>query len=291
MSGRLGEFLRARRALLRPEDVGLPDYAERRRVAGLRREELAQLAGVSVSYYTRLEQGQSDNASDAILEALAGALRLDDHERAHLRELAARRRRPRRRPPPERLDPMTRDLMRAFTTVPALVLGRRTDILAWNPLGHALLAGHTDRTAPERPADRPNQARLVFLDPHTRELYADWRRKARTVVGHLRLVAGRYPDDEMLAALIGELSMKSPEFAEMWADHSVRPCEGESYEIRHPLVGPLTVTKQVLVPARSPDQTVVVVTTAEGSGAQDSIQLLARSTDDRSPVETRFGAP
>ncbi|MGW5641990.1 helix-turn-helix transcriptional regulator [Saccharopolyspora sp. NPDC003752] len=278
--GLLGEFLRARRARLRPDDVGLPEFHERRRVAGLRREELAQLAGVSVSYYTRLEQGQSVNASDAILDALAGALRLDEHEREHLHQLAAQRPRPQRRPPLERLDPLTRDLLRSFGAVPALVLGRRTDVLAWNALGHALLAGHLDRTAPERPADRPNLARMLFLDPHTRDLYADWQRKARAAVGNLRQVAGRHPEDALLASLVGELSMKSPEFAALWSDHRVKPCEADEYELRHPLVGPLAVAQQILVPARSPEQSVVVVTTADGSSAENAIKLLAMRARD-----------
>ncbi|WP_433203615.1 helix-turn-helix transcriptional regulator [Nocardia sp. CA-107356] len=285
MSGgpmQLGEFLRARRARLRPEDVGLPEFPGRRRVTGLRREELAQLAGVSVSYYTRLEQGQSGNASAAILDALAGALQLDEHEHEHLRRLATRRPRA-EQPRQERLHPLTRDLMCAFETAPAVVLGRRTDILAWNALGHALLAGHIDRAAPDRPADRPNQARMLFLDSHTRDLYADWPRKARAVVGNLRLVAGRHPDDTLLAALIGELSMKSPEFVKLWSDHRVKPCEADAYELHHPLVGPLTVTQQILIPARSPEQSVVVVTTPQGSSAADSLALLARSI----PAEAR----
>jgi transcriptional regulator with XRE-family HTH domain len=277
VSGQLGEFLRARRAQLSPEDVGLTRFGERRRVTGLRREELAQLAGVSVSYYTRLEQGQSVNASDAVLDALAGALQLDEPERQYLRELATRRPQPPRRPPVERVSPLTRDLMDSLGNVPALVLGRRTDVLAWNDLGHALLAGHVDRTAVDRPAERPNLARMLFLDPHTRDLYVDWHRKARAVVGNLRHVAGRYPEDELLAALIGELSMKSPEFVALWGDHRVKPCEADAYEIRHPLVGTLTITQHNLALARSPEQSVCVVTTTAGSSSADSMELLARS--------------
>ena len=273
-SGTLGGFLRARRGGLRPEDVGLPRYTDRRRVTGLRREELAQLAGVSVSYYTRLEQGQSVNASDAVLDALAGALRLDDAERGHLRELATQRPRPLRRPPPERIDHMTLDLLRALGDSPAMVLGRRTDVLAWNAPGHALLAGHVDRTAPDRPADRPNLARMLFLDRHTRDLYVDWNRKARAVVGNLRLVAGRHPEDALLAALIGELSMKSPEFVALWRDHRVKPCEADEHELRHPVVGTLTVTQQILQLARTPEQSVTVVTTTAGSSSADAIKLL-----------------
>lgn len=276
VSGQLGEFLRARRAQLRPDEVGLLETVNQRRVAGLRREELAQLAGVSVSYYTRLEQGQSVNASGAVLDALAKALQLDAHEHAHLHELAAQRPRPLKRPPPERVHQWTRELMQTFGDTPALVLGRRTDVLSWNPLGHALLAGHTDRTAPDRPAERPNLARMLFLDPHTRELYADWDRKARTVVGSLRAAAGRHPDDAALASLVGELSVQCAEFAALWSDHRVRPCTGGTYRLRHPLVGEVTVTQQTLQVAHSPEQSVVVVTTEPGSGAQDSLKLLSR---------------
>ncbi|MFE9534619.1 helix-turn-helix transcriptional regulator [Streptomyces sp. NPDC006691] len=274
VSQQLSEFLRARRAQVRPSDVGLPELPGRRRVSGLRREELSQLAGVSVSYYTRLEQGQSVNASDGVLNALATALRLDEHERAHLRELASQPRRPLRRPPAESADHLTRDLLRSVGGTPALILGRRSDVLAWNPPAHGLLAGHLSPTAPERPEDRPNLSRMLFLDPHTRELYVDWERKARAVVGSLRQVAGRHPDDALLASLIGELSMTAPDFAELWGDHRVRPCEADRYRLRHPLVGELTITQQILLPARSPDQSLVVVTTEEDSGSQDALTLL-----------------
>ncbi|MGV9799055.1 helix-turn-helix transcriptional regulator [Mycobacterium sp. NPDC003449] len=278
-TGQLGEFLRARRARLSPEDAGLPRFGERRRVSGLRREELAQLAGVSASYYTRLEQGQSVNASDAILEALAGALQLDAHERRHLHELAAQRPRPTRRPPVERVGALTRDLLRSLDNLPALVVGRRTDILAWNRLGHALFAGHLDPASVDRPAERPNLGRLLFLDPHTRDLYVDWPRKARAVVGNLRLVAGRHPEDALLAGLIGELSMQSPEFVSLWADHRVKPCEADTYDLRHPLVGGFTVTQQNLRVARNPEQSLCLVTTAEGSASADTMALLARSIE------------
>lgn len=273
-SGHLGEFLRSRRARLQPADVGLITPPGRRRVAGLRREELAQLAGVSVSYYTRLEQNHSVNASEGVLDALATALRLDDHERAHLRELAAPRPRQRKRPPVERVNSFTRELLRSLGGVPALVVGRRTDVLAWNPLGHALLAGHIDPTAPERPGDRPNLVRMLFLDPHTRELYVDWDRKARGLVASLRLRAGRHPDDALLASLVGELSVKCPEFVAMWGDHRVRPCEGDSFQLHHPLVGELTITQQSLQLNHSPEQSIVAVTTEEASGSADTLELL-----------------
>lgn len=162
-------------------------YGTRRRVPGLRREELALLAGVSVAYYTRLEQGQSLNASDAVLTAIGRALRLDDDEQAHLRRLARPPHRGRLRQHQERLRPATTTLLSSMGDTPAIVLGRHADILAWNRPAHALLAAHLDFDGPER----PNIARLVFLDPHTRDLYADWPAKARATVAYLRKAAGR----------------------------------------------------------------------------------------------------
>ncbi|MCM2430754.1 helix-turn-helix domain-containing protein [Streptomyces sp. RKAG337] len=278
--GQLGTFLQARRAQLQPQDVGLPTYGDRRRVPGLRREELALLAGVSASYYTRLEQGASCHASVEVLDAIAGALRLEETERLHLRDLATacRHRRTVRRPPAERLAPAVRDLVSALGEVPVVVTGRRSDVLAWNTLGHALLAGHVDPTGPERPADRPNMARLVFLDAHVRELYVDWPAKARAVVGNLRLVAGRHPQDQQLTSLIGELTTRSAEFAGMWADHRVRACDSAEYELRHPLVGALTVGQQTLTGASEPEQSVVMVTAAPGSASQAALKLLAQAT-------------
>ncbi|RSM64225.1 transcriptional regulator [Actinoplanes sp. ATCC 53533] len=279
----LGEFLRQRRSQLRPEDVGVVAYGDRRRVPGLRREELALLAGVSPSYYSRLEQGQSSNASVEVLDAIAGALRLDEAERRHLRDLAAgpRRRGKARRPAPERVTPAMTQLVAALAEVPVLVLGRRGDVLAWNRTGHALYAGHLDPDSPGRPAERPNMARLVFLDAHTRDLYADWRAKARAVVGSLRLASGRHPDDPALAALVGELTVKSTEFASMWADHPVKVSDVATYEMRHPLVGGMRVTQQMLHTESGPY--LVVATTEPGSPSQAAMTLLAHSaTDGRS---------
>jgi transcriptional regulator with XRE-family HTH domain len=273
------DFLATRRARITPEQAGLLPGGGRRRVAGLRREELAQLAGVSVSYYTRLEQGLSRGASAEVLDAIARALRLDEHEREHLERLAgASRRAPRvRRPRPERVTDETRDLLRAVDDVPALVLGRRTDVLAWNALGHALLAGHLDPLAPEDPARRPNMSRLLFLDPHCRALYADWRRKVRAVVGNLRIAVGRHPEDPLLAELIGELTMKSPEFVALWRDHRVAPCDAASYELHHPVVGRVTVTQQTLAIARSPGQSLIVCTTPAGSPSEQALVLLRQA--------------
>ncbi len=274
---RLGEFLKTRRSHLQPEDVGLATYGDRRRVPGLRREELAQLAGVSAPYYSRLEQGQSANASPEVLDALARALRLDDTERRHLHELATGARRPpTRRPAPERVTPAVRQLLATLGDVPVLVLGRRSDVLAWNAAGHALFAGHLEPDAPERPGRRPNMARLVFLDPHTRELYADWPAKARAVVATLRMASGRHLDDPGLAALVGELSVRSAEFAGWWADQRVKAGGAAVHEMRHPLVGTMTVTHQAL--RTEQDQHVVVATTEPGSPSHAAMTLLTHTT-------------
>ncbi|MGW6746180.1 helix-turn-helix domain-containing protein [Streptomyces sp. NPDC055025] len=279
----LGEFLRTRRSQLRPDDVGMPTYGERRRVPGLRREELALLAGVSPSYYTRLEQGHSMNASPEVLDAIARGLRLNESERLHLHDLT-RSATPRgrgRRPAPERVTEATGQLLDALADVPAIVIGRRSDVLAWNRLGHALFAGHLDPGAPDLTAQRPNMARLVFLDAHTRDLYVHWQTKARAVVGNLRLVAGQYPDDSALHALVGELSAKSEDFAAMWADHRVRACDVAGYEMRHPLVGTLTVTQQTL--SQGPGPSVVVATTEAGSPSRTALALLAQATAPATP--------
>ena len=211
--GDLGEFLRSRRGRITPEEVGIVSFGARR-VPGLRREELAQLAGVSPTYYTRLEQGQSTNASESVIDAVARALRLDEDERAHLHDLArpapAKRRRARR---PETAPAGAVQLIHAMADVPAVVMGPRSDVLAWNRLAHSLLAGHHDFEAPRRPADRPNLIRMLFLDPHSRELYSRWDEEAARAVASLGLLAGRYSDDPELARLIGELALNSNEFA------------------------------------------------------------------------------
>ena len=276
--GGLGTFLKACRARFQPEDLGLTSYGGPRRVAGLRREEIAQLAGVSPSYYARLEQGQSRHASAQVLEALAAALRLTAAERDHLNALAtaAGRRRAMRPAAPEHADPALRELLDAMPHVPALILGRRADVLAWNRLGHALLAGNQDPAGVTVPGRRPNMTELVFGDPDTRELYADWGRKARAVVGNLRLVAGSHPEDQALAALIGRLTMSSPEFTALWTDHRVAPCATAVYDLHHPLVGNLTVTQQTLRSIDTPDQTLVTCTAPAESASAAALAMLAQ---------------
>ncbi|MGW6740848.1 helix-turn-helix transcriptional regulator [Streptomyces sp. NPDC055025] len=271
----LGEFLRTRRARLKPEDVGLVSYGAQRRVPGLRREELAQLAGVSPAYYARLEQGQSGNASEGVLDALARALRLSDDEHTHLRNLA-RPGRARRRPPERAVcvRPGTKQLIDAMDGVPAIVLDRRSDVLAWNPLGHGLVGDHLDFAAPDRQTGRPNLQRLLFLDPHTRELYPRWEEEARRAVSSLRLMAGRCPDDRRLAELVGELLMKSPEFAALWQRHPVRNCVSGVKSFHHPLVGPMELSFETL---RMPDESgqwTLMYSARRGSPAEAGLSLL-----------------
>ena len=246
-------------------------------MAGLRREELAQLAGVSASYYARLEYGQSRHASPQVLDAIAAALALTAPEREHLHALAASVGRRRAAPSQavEHADPALLELLEAMPQVPALILGRRSDVLAWNPLGHALLAANRDPDTAGVPGRRVNMTELVFLDPDTRELYADWDRKARAVVGNLRLVAGAHPDDPALAALIGRLTMASPEFSALWADHRVQACASARYALHHPQVGDLTVTQQTLRSIERPDQTLVTCTAPAGSAAAEALSMLA----------------
>jgi transcriptional regulator with XRE-family HTH domain len=273
-AGALGDFLRSRRARLTPEAAGIASYGARR-VPGLRREELAQLAGVSPTYYTRLEQGQSTNASLSVLDALARALDLDDDERAHLNDLARPTpgKRP-RRPRPDTARPSTVRLIAAMAEVPAIVLGRRSEVLAWNPLAHRLLAGHYDFHAPERPADRPNLVRMLFLDPHTRDLYTRWREEAVLAVASLRLIAGRFPDDRELAELIGELTVNSPEFASLWSRHPVQSCTSGIKSMHHPVVGELELEYQALHLPEDSGHRILTYAAVPGSGSEAALRLL-----------------
>ncbi|MFI5714613.1 helix-turn-helix transcriptional regulator [Nocardia sp. NPDC051750] len=286
----LGEFLRSRRARLRPDDAGLPAYGGRRRVPGLRREELAQLAGVSAGYYTRLEQGQSPNASDAVLDAVARVLRLDEAERAHLYSLARpASRNGRRTGEPEQVRPGVRLMIESFGDVPALVMGRFADVLAWNPMAHALLAGHLDFDAPNRPGDRPNIARMVFLDPHTRDLYDDWPRKARSTVADLRLIAGQHPEAPTLNNLIGELTLGSREFAKLWAAHTVGDCGGAERTYRHPLVGTMALLTEFMTLPNDEGQRVAVFNAEPGSPSEAALRMLAElTTTTPAPPSTRI---
>ncbi len=291
--GELGAFLKACRARLQPEQAGLTSYGGRRRVAGLRREELALLAGVSPSYYARLEQGQSRHASPQVIEAIAAALSLAPPEREHLHRLAADGGRTRvpRSPAVEHADPALLELLTAMRDVPTIILGRRSDVLAWNPMGHALLACHLDRASVNVPGRRPNITEVIFLDPDSRELYVDWDRKARAVVGNLRLVTGAHPDDPALASLIGKLAMASPPFNALWADQHVQACATARYTLRHPQIGNLTVTQQTLRSVERPDQTLVTCTAPPESASAAALAVLAHLAYDTAPSSSRAGSP
>nr|WP_223190606.1 helix-turn-helix transcriptional regulator [Nonomuraea terrae] len=267
----LGEFLRSRRARVRPEDTGLPLYGERRRVTGLRREEVALLAGVSVPYYVRLEQGRAANVSDEVLGAIARALRLDETEQAHLRNVARSLRRRTEPRPSRRVRPTIQRLLDACGG-PAFVMGRRTELLACNRLAALLFFG---RTEPAPPAEGLNCARLVFLDESVRALYLNWEDKARETVAFIRLDAGRHPGDKELATLIGELSMRSADFRRLWAEHDVRERSNGEVRVDHPLVGELVLDYESLKVGDDPDQVLVTYLPEPGSPSDEALRFLA----------------
>ncbi|SED65624.1 Helix-turn-helix domain-containing protein [Streptomyces sp. 2231.1] len=267
----LSEFLRSRRARLKPEDVGLPDFGRHRRVPGLRREELAQLAGVSVAYYTRLEQGNGRNVSAEVLDSIARALRLTDAEHAHLTHLAKPK--SHKKKPAARQQQVRAALCRLLDTmdgVPAYIVGRRSEILAWNRMAAALFGDWAELPAAER-----NWARQVFLRPEYRELFVDWEQKAIDVVCGLRMNAGCYPDDPRLSALVGELSVKSEEFRLLWATHDVKEKSHGVKRLRHPLVGELSLNFESFRLPDDTDQSLVTYHAEPGSGSAESLRLLA----------------
>ena len=278
----LGEFLRARRAHVKPEDVGLPDYG-RRRVPGLRREELSMLAGVSVEHYTRIEQGRGVRASAQVLDAVATALGLSEAERAHVHELAESRGEARRRGRrPQRVAPGLAALLQQFHELPAFVLGRRMDVLAWNPMAAALL-GEFGALEPRR----RNMAWLVFLDESTIALYPEWERVARETVAFLRRDSVRDLDDPQLAELVGELSLKSEHFRRWWNSREVKDKASGTKRFTHPVVGELELHYQTLHPATHEDQALVIYTATPGMASHNALKLLASliaPTDGASPV-------
>jgi transcriptional regulator with XRE-family HTH domain len=263
---RLGEFLRARRALVQPDDVGIPDLG-RRRVSGLRRAEVAMLAGVSVDYYVRLEQGRDTHPSEQVLEALARVLQLDEDAVAHLHELARPAPRARRaRSRPERVRPGVQRLLESWSHNPAWVLGRRMDVLAYNDL--ALMLHPT--LASER-----NVLRMVFLDPEAREIYPDWNGVARETVATLRAAAGADLDDPRLTELVGELSLKSSEFRRLWARHEVKEKASGRKRLLHPMVGELELYYETFAVTDAPGQLLVAYHAEAGSATERALALLA----------------
>ncbi|MFE1170915.1 helix-turn-helix transcriptional regulator [Streptomyces sp. NPDC058773] len=260
----LGDFLRARRSGLRPEDVGMASYGVRR-VAGLRREEVAVLAGVNADYYTRLEQGRERHPSGQVLDALSRALHLDTDARAHLYRLAGIA--PDDRPVPERnaVSPALRQLMDGYAHTPAFVVNRALDILAANALTDALYA-------PFSPAD--NLARMAFLDPAGRDFYTRWDRTAQATVANLRQSAGCDPDNPRLNALIGTLTERSRAFSALWQAHTVRGKTQEAKLLHHPDVGPLTLTYQAFDVREAPGQQLVIYHAEPGSPSAEALALL-----------------
>ncbi|MFI6475738.1 helix-turn-helix transcriptional regulator [Streptomyces sp. NPDC050516] len=266
----LGDFLRARRAALDPHRVGLPDDGRLRRVAGLRREELAQLAHMSIDYVVRLEQGRTRRVSRPVLDALADALQLAPDERAYLFTVAdVTQATPARQATGHKVDPQLRQLLDGMHDIPAMVLNRRMDVLAWNRGATALLTDFVALPAPER-----NLIRLTFLDDAYRSLYADWPRAARECVAVLRMEAGRSPDDRDLIALVGELTVRDADFRTWWASHQVRGPRQLTKTYRHPVIGTVTLDVQQFSVDTQPDQQLVAYTPPPDSPSQESLRFL-----------------
>lgn len=260
----LASFLRTRRSRVDPAAVGIPTDS-RRRVEGLRREEVAHLSGVSVDYYVRLEQGRATQPSEQVLDALAGVLGLDETERGHLYRLARQRRR-RAKAPGGRVRPELLRVLDLVVDAPALIMDHRLDVLAGNRLA-CLLFG--------RPIPGLNIARHIFLEEAECGLYAEWEQCTLDVVGHLRLAAGKYPEDPGLASLIGELAMGSERFRRLWARADVRARTQGRKVYRHPLVGLLELHQENFALPDETGRELLVLSAAPGSPAEDGLRLLA----------------
>ena len=277
------EFLTSRRAKITPDRAGLPVYGDNRRVPGLRREEVALLAGVSVDYYTKLERGNLTGVSESVLEALARALQLDEAERAHLFDLAraaqpttARRRRTKK----QHVRPSVQRILDAMTGAPALVQNGRLDILAENQLGRALYSEmYRD---PARPV---NHARFIFLNGRAHGFYVDWERAANDTVALLRSEAGRDPYDRNLSDLVGELSTRSEEFRTRWAAHNVRLHQTGAKQFHHPVVGDLDLTFEMMELAADPGLNLLTYSAEPGSRSEEALNLLASWSATPAPAE------
>ena len=278
------EFLTTRRAKITPERAGLPMYGRRRRVSGLRREEVALLAGISVEYYTRLERGNARGVSDDVLDAVSRALQLDEAERVHLLDLVrtANAGRPARRTSPaQHVRPSIQRVVDAISEIPAFVQNDRLDILYTNGLAAALYSDMLQD--PIRP---PNSARFLFLDPRARSLYVDWESVARDIVASLRGTAGRNPYDRALSDLIGLLSTRSDEFRLRWASHDVRFHRSGTKRFHHPLVGDLTLAFESLELPADPSLTLVTYSAEPGSPTHGALQELAGWSRTRAKLST-----
>jgi len=266
-------FLTSRRAKITPDQAGLASYSRNRRVPGLRRSEVADLAGVSVEYYAQLERGNLAGVSASVLDALARALHLDEAERAHLLDLAhaaGPARRARRRPAAQQVRPSVARILDGMTHVPALVQNGRLDVLATNPLARALYAPlFADPVWPS------NFARFNFLNPHARTFWGDWDRVADDTVAMLRTEAGRDPYDKQLTDLVGELSTRCDAFRTRWAAHDVRLHRTGQKHIRHPVVGDLHLSYELMDLPADPGLALVAFSADAGTPSDDALRLLA----------------
>ncbi|OKJ75998.1 XRE family transcriptional regulator [Streptomyces sp. TSRI0107] len=280
----LGEFLKKRRAELSPRTVGLPDAAGPRRVTGLRREEVAHLASISTDYYTRLEQGRMQ-ASAPVLDTLARVLHLDDDQRAYLFQLAGKTAHRTRRRGRQKVQPQLQRVLDDLTATPALVQGRRGDILAWNSLAAALVTDFS--RVPEKQRNYP---RIQFTDPAMRTLYADWEASAQISVAQLRMEAAKYPDDPRLIELVGELSMRDQQFAQWWGEHRVAARTVGTKTLNHPVVGELVLDWDTLTANTDPDQHLTVWTAEPGSPTHERLRILASwAADQHVPASSSVG--
>lgn len=276
----LREFLSTRRAKLAPDQAGLPVYGANRRVTGLRREEVALLAGISVEYYTRLERGSVGVVSESVLDGIAHALQLDDAERDHLhhlvRTLATPRNKqsPRRTPAKTLVRPVIQRILDQMP-MPAYLRNGRFDVLAANDLGRALYSPLYDQAGPGR---HPNSARFLFLDPHAGDFFIDYEKSANDCVAFLRAEAGRDPYDKNLTDLIGELSTRSEDFRLRWAAHDVKYHRTGRKRLHHPLVGDIELDYEAFELAGDPGQRINIYTAPPDSAADEALRLLASWT-------------
>jgi transcriptional regulator with XRE-family HTH domain len=267
------EFLTTRRSKVTPERAGLPTLGRQRRVSGLRRGEVALLAGISVEYYTKLERGNARGVSESVLDAVSQALRLDDAEHDHLLDLARAanaERPPRRTVTPQRVPRSIQRLVDSMDGVPAFVRNGRMDYLHANPLAQALYSGAF--SDPVRPV---NSARFAFLDPGAKTFYIDWDYVSHDIVAHLRCEAGRNPYDRTLSDLIGELCTRSDEFRVLWAGHDVRLHKSGTKRFHHPLVGDMTLAYEALDVLGDAGLTIVAYSAEPGSQSEKALSELA----------------
>jgi transcriptional regulator with XRE-family HTH domain len=286
----LSEFLISRRAKLTPEQAGIPDFGGRRRVPGLRREEVALIAGMSAEYYKRLERGNATGVSEAVIDGVSRALQLDDAENSHLYELIRsanagahpQRRRVTRR---TQLTAGMQQTIDAMSTVPVFVQNGRLDAITTNSLGRALFSEMLDNARPP-----VNAARFVFLDPRSQTFYQDWEANTRQIVALLRVEAGRSPYDRQLSDLIGELSTRSDLFRRLWGAHDVRDHLTGIKSIHHPVVGDLELTFQSMDLTSDHGLQMLVFSAAPGTPAHDGLQLLANWAETHSATLTSESA-